>query len=181
MIQLPGSLRFFRKQQRRRWLVVLYCSMVVTFVVLGLARQRFLYGILIIQVINLPGLLGGVRVGGLVKTFNSEAAARREDYILRLGIASELKPIVTQLLDERETFERDRIHYRAYVLLRIGFLIAAVLYWVGSSSGSQWLMRNTPMLLWLAVIVVWSLPQLMILWIEPDLEPELSVANPSVS
>jgi hypothetical protein len=73
-------------------------------------------------------------------------------------------------LDERETHERDHVHFIAYTAARWGALLLMVLTVILSAWRAQWLVWMAPTFLFLLVLTLWSLPQSIILWTEPDVE-----------
>jgi hypothetical protein len=113
--------------------------------------------------LGLGAALGGVRSIGPVKPFVGlripfRSPAPRND-------AEE-----TPWLDEREQHERDRIHFRAYSIVRwLGLLILAAYAALGEMHVS-WFSRIGPFAVLVLVLVLWVLPQSIILWTEPDME-----------
>jgi hypothetical protein len=130
----------------RRWLVaVTYLSLVVVWALIW-ARGDSNGIILILLATILNGLiLGGYGRGGLIKPF----VARRND--------------------ERELHRRDRMHFQVY-----RFVIALVLlgYVLG---GDPFRYPHLSRALVLAGVVLGlTLPQALLLWMEPDVEAEES-------
>jgi hypothetical protein len=73
-------------------------------------------------------------------------------------------------LDERETDERDHVHYVAYTLARWLALFLFVLYGLLGAIHVPWFGHVGPFFFLLLTLVLWSLPQTLILWTEPDME-----------
>jgi hypothetical protein len=76
-------------------------------------------------------------------------------------------------LDEREIKRRDRIHFSAYTIVQVLVLIffffnSALLLW----KQQELLLKTDPLLFFLLTLTVWSLPQSILLWTEPDQETE---------
>lgn len=112
---------------------------------------------------GITGLLGGVRALGPVKLFASLRIPFRNP-APRDG--EEQAP----WLDEREQNERNRIHFHAYVVVRWLALLLLIAYAALGSLGVSWFNRIGPVAVLLLALVLWVLPQLLILWTEPDLE-----------
>lgn len=126
--------------------------------------------------IFLPPLLGGVRAGGAVKPFRGLRWAPLNDRDGTQTVFGKPQPIVLNSigsdfeLDERETHERDRVHFLAYTAARWGALAMLALTVIASTLRAEWLVWMTPTFLFLLVLTLWSLPQSIILWTEPDVE-----------
>jgi hypothetical protein len=128
------------------------------------------------------GLLGGVRGGGPVRAFRGVRwipwQTEGRDYNPLTSAApqslaqSQEDPHgdVYAPLDERETRERDRVHFIAYTLARWGTLAFLSVYLLLGALDVAWLGRVGPCLLFLLTMILWSLPQSLILWTEPDME-----------
>jgi hypothetical protein len=125
--------------------------------------------------IVLPALLGGVRGGGLVKPFRGVHWVPMQQ---QGGVQTLLKPAgLPQILqdislDERETHERDRVHFNAYTVARWFALLLFVIYGVLGAIHVAWFSRVGPFFLFLLTLTLWSLPQSMILWNEPAMEEQ---------
>ena len=73
-------------------------------------------------------------------------------------------------LDEREKRLRDRVHFLAHTLSRwFALLLFAVLIGLGVKDSTV-AARVGPVFFFLMNLVLWSLPQSLILWNEPDIE-----------
>lgn len=75
-------------------------------------------------------------------------------------------------MDERELGLHYRMHTKAYYLLQIFVPVGVLLLTPPEMHKSIWLVPLRIPMLWLLSMVVTSLPQSMILWTEPDMEPE---------
>jgi hypothetical protein len=73
-------------------------------------------------------------------------------------------------LDERERQDRNRVHFVAYTMARWLALGLLVVQLGASFAGTAWLMRIGNAAFFLLALVLWSLPQSLILWTEPDME-----------
>jgi hypothetical protein len=130
-------------------------------------------GHLFLIFIGLFALLGGVRVGGIVKPF-------RGVHWVPLPESDDVQTLLTPprtsaffegtSLDEREANERDRIHFIAYTLARWLALLLFVAYGLLGLLHVAWFNRIGPFFLFLLTLTLWSLPQTLILWTEPDME-----------
>jgi hypothetical protein len=82
-------------------------------------------------------------------------------------------PAQTQVpshLDERETRLRDRAHYTAYAVARWLTLALFAIYAALLVFNPVWANRIVPSFFFLLMWTVWSLPQSIILWTEPDMD-----------
>jgi hypothetical protein len=177
------------RRRTRRWLVGVFWGGLVPLLCVGfqgcffIARGSFAlntlnFALLVIFWITI--YLGGVRAGGWVKPFRTQKKARN---ILQPLFA---KPQPTQseliaqelAMDERESFQRDHIHFAAYFIARIMTLFLFALYCTLGFWNQELLRQAGPLLFFILMITLWSLPQTLILWTEPDLEPE---AEPEIA
>ena len=124
--------------------------------------------------------LGGYVPGGLIKPFNGKAPRRSDAPPPFLMLALRIyqpPPEETEFRsDERELRQRDRVHYEAYQAISVALPVIWVL--------ASWKLNAPRLLAWvpvsadamlyglvLAVIVVsLTLPQVILLWTEPDME-----------
>jgi hypothetical protein len=75
-------------------------------------------------------------------------------------------------LDERETLDRDQCHFLAYTVVRWSALAMLALYCGLGLWKPETLAALGPLFLYLLTLTLWSLPQSILLWTEPDLETE---------
>ncbi len=127
-------------------------------------------------------VLGGYGPSGLIKPFNGRAPRARpvpsslvELQLRATGVLENLNPEEYHN-DERELERRDRVHYQAYQ----GMCVLLALIWVLA----MWELHPphllptglVPILLNLvalpSVLLAVTLPQAILLWTDPDLEPE---------
>jgi hypothetical protein len=138
------------RRGNRRWLVaVTYLSLIALWAVIGtqggvvlLATSLFVNGI----------VFGGYGRWGLIKPFNTRTP---------FGSPTPWHN------DERELHRRDRMHFYAY---RIVVALMVLAYFLGRYPFQHPEMSNTLMLG--AVVLGLTLPQALLLWIEPDMEFE---------
>lgn len=177
----------FARRSTRRWIVVAYwCVMALSSAAFtrDFARHGFDFNcvVLVINVIICTGLLGGVRGGGPVRPFRGVRwipwATEWKDY----GILAAVMPqSLTQMtdsepsdvytpLDERETHERDRVHFIAYTLVRWLALLLFAVYGLFAFIWPAVLSEISPLFFFVLTVTLWSLPQSLILWTEPDME-----------
>jgi hypothetical protein len=134
-------------------------------------------------------LLGGLSFSGPVRLFSRWQRKFRihaEDRRAPAGFAWKyvVKPLNPPIdrLDEHDIAVRDRAHYLAYSALRWATIVA-----VFASGG--FILIDTPQqvahALYLlsvpAVVLLFSLPQAIILWTEPDLDPDRQLDPESAS
>jgi hypothetical protein len=173
----PFGLSFARRRTRRA-LVVAYWCFIAVYSCAFLPRGNFnWFGVLIaVQVfIQIPQMLGGVRAGGMVKPFRGIhwVPLQKSEDVQSLSIISGSPAHAEDAsLDERETGLRDRVHFVAFTLTRWLALFFFVLYGLIAVTHPAWLSQTGPFFLFLLTVTLWSLPQTMILWTEPDMEPE---------
>ncbi len=167
------------RRSTRRWIVVFYWLLVALIAYATLCYTirhggAFL-GIQIIQIlVLLPALLGGVRAGGAIKPFRglrSPVYAFMDQRMISLFHRDTAAEQEVEL-DERETRLRDRVHFVAYTVVRWLAMGLIVLYGIFGMTNPEWLGLTGPMFFVLLVLVLWSLPQSIILWNEPDVEAE---------
>ena len=173
-------------QSHRRTLVMLiYAALALAMAGLWFLDRWRVTGVYMIFATILVNrlLLGGYNFGGLVKPFSGRAPLR----------ASEPPPLLMLTLrvyrpapeerefsnDERELQQRDRAHYKAYQ----GLAVALAAMWLLA----DWQANAPRLLAWLpggpaiylyglvlaTVVVSQTLPQAILLWTEPDMEPDL--------
>jgi hypothetical protein len=169
------------KRRTRRWLVVGYWVLIVALYALMQRADTvnprhidFFHLFYPLQLlIFLPALLGGVRHGGLVKHFRGihfVPLQERDDTQTLFGKAD--PQIADADLDERETRERDRIHFLAYTAARwmVLALLVVLLVVLLCTDSTVWITRLSAAFFYLVALTLWSLPQSLILWTDPDME-----------
>ncbi len=180
MIQRDTYLGFsLRTRSNRRTLVIAYYAFVLALTSVPMMLGRQAWPLLLPQTLVLGGLLGGIQSGGAVKPYHRSMLGRDPDEspVQQLG----LDPATARLsesrrLDERETSERDRAHYLAYRGVH-GLMVAAAMFGVALYGlNPAWLLHQALPLLWLFAVIVFSLPQSVILWTEPDAMAEGTLA-----
>lgn len=132
-------------------------------------------------------VLGGYYFGGLVKPFNGRSP-RRPDFTPPFTFLAmrmwKPEPVESEYRnDERELEQRNRAHYASYQVL----MIALALGWLIS----DWVMKGSRLLAWMPVpadvllygfmlsacVVAITLPQSILLWMEPDMEESSELAG----
>jgi hypothetical protein len=149
------------RRSTRRMVVIAYAALMGVGIYEIPIRGNFReFGTLGPLLFLIPLMLGGVRRDGLVKPFQSSPS--------ELGFFRRRN----QGLDEREIEERDRIHYLAHNLTR---WLAAALFFAFTFCVQLYpaaLAQIGTTFLFVIALLLWSLPQCMILWTEPDVEAE---------
>jgi hypothetical protein len=172
----------FMRRRTRRWVVATYWVWVAYFSFLIL-RKEFRVGVdgvgaplLVSMVVTFPAVLGGVRSGGAVKPFRGFGWIRPMSRNDLVGLFEQPLAVSGNLdqsdddLDEREKRLRDRVHFLAHTLSRwFALLLFAVLIGLGVKDSTV-AARVGPVFFFLMNLVLWSLPQSLILWNEPDIE-----------
>ena len=171
-------------QARRRTLVILiYAALALLMAGLFLAdrwRTTGYYLVFATMLINRL-FLGGYDFGGLIRPFNGKAPRRNDQpppfLLLALRVYQPPPPDASYRSDERELQQRDRAHYTAYQAITVVLMPLWLL--------SQWstftprLLAHIPIspslfiygLVLATIIVALTLPQSILLWSEPDMEP----------
>lgn len=87
-------------------------------------------------------------------------------------------PISTVVLDEHDRSVRDRAHYLSYSALLFVILVVVPVVAAGFGRLRRQLWPDAALLIAGALLILFfSLPQTILLWTEPDLEPETSAAT----
>jgi hypothetical protein len=158
-------------RRQRRVLVVLYnlflllCSGVLLWKGMTGSFPMAIVG----QFFILGGVLGGIKIGGPVKAYE-ELSLPIGGRVQTLNLEGR-RPFDTTLgwpLDERERMQRDHAHYQAYRILRWTLCVAVVAYWLSLNWNYAWFISRGPVLSWTLLVYVLSLPQSVLLWIEPN-------------
>lgn len=175
-------------RRSRRVLVIGYYLFFIAFgTVLLWFRGPAKYGHLLPLTFYLATMLGGLTFSGPVRIF-SEWQRRFKDGSA-WGIDTNLphpwlsgRPLIDKQridrLDEHDIAVRDRAHYLAYSALRWPAIVAALFggFFLFDASPEQighvLLIASVP-----AAALFFSLPQAIILWTEPDLDPDPNAAN----
>lgn len=168
-------------RKARRWLVAIYWALMLV-VCIGFVRHQAHHGVEDMRpwgflpiFVGIVSLLGGVKVGGAVKLFSgrqymASPTPGDEGGLTLFRHQSIYPPDANGALDERERNERDTVHYTAYTIVRWLTLALFFLYaWFGAAHAA-WFPRVGPFFIFLLTLVLWSLPQSLILWTEPDVE-----------
>jgi hypothetical protein len=168
-------------QRSRRAVVIGYYGFFIAFAILFLWLRGPAKCVLLLPPTYLcAAMLGGLTTTGPVRLFSQWQrkfkdgsawgidASRPHPYLKGRPLIRPLEP-----LDEHDIATRDRAHYLAYSALRWPAIAAAIF-------GPLFLLDTTPaqvghLLLIVSVpvaVLFFSLPQAIILWTEPDLDPD---------
>lgn len=134
----------------------------------------FAPGALLSWLVLSPGLLGGVRAGGLVRPFSPRYGRTWYNFPLTELFLSHRRRREedTAPVDERDREVRDHAHYLAMSVLRLGALLLAVGVWAAMILRSACLAPLATFGCYALFIAAMTLPQAILLWTEPDLAPE---------
>lgn len=127
-------------------------------------------------IVFLPALLGGVRAGGMVKPFRGVHFVPLNERDAMQTLFGPPRPLVGSMpasdidLDERERLQRDSVHFVAYTWARWLALTLVAFQCVIGLASAAWMQRFGAAAFFLLALVLWSLPQTLILWNEPDVE-----------
>jgi len=168
------------RRRTRRWLVIGYWTIIFSVVsVVSLFHAKsgtFLrltaFGLPLI-VLLLPGLLGGDGKRGAVRAFQGPTSEEQSgaDYTNMTpdDITEQKRWEHENRLDERDVNLRNAVHYKAYSAVR---WIVCVAFFVLADPYDRMPSFSPQPLLLLLMLAVWSLPQSIILWTEPDMETQ---------
>ena len=184
LVMMGRRLDMAPRAHRRALVMLIYVTLAVLMAALFLVdrwRVSGCYLVLATFLIN-RFFLGGYNFGGLIKPFSGKPPRRSEappPFILLALRVYQPEPGESEYRsDERELSQRDLAHYLAYQVI----LCALVLLWLVS----EWKMYAPRLIAWLhasadlllygsilaAVMIAFTLPQAILLWTEPDMEPE---------
>lgn len=160
----------------RRLFVLGYCGVFFLLILLGVLWNPYVFLGGMMQSVALAAGLGGLRNGGPVKSFSGRqravgdlSATTASFPVQTLNLESQLptgKEMVR--LDERETTERDRAHFMAFRLLRFTAAPLCLLLTLALYDSPHLAVVYGPGVLWTVIMLMLTLPQLVILWTEPD-------------
>jgi hypothetical protein len=166
------------RRRTRRWLVIGFWTLALSLIlpisprigpggtILGLPSWWSIYFF-----VALIGFLGGNRDGGAVRAFEGRTPDKskmaNDTFMTPEDIAERKRRESEIRLDERDVNLRNAAHYKAYSALR--WIIFLVFPFTAAPPPREPLFLR-PFLLLTLFLVVWSLPQTLILWSEPDME-----------
>jgi len=175
-----------RRERRRALVVGIYAVFAALIVGLWFVDQWRSTGTYIYWAAMLACwlFLGGYYSGGLVKPFTGKVPRRSYSTPSLLLLKLRMYPAMAAdddhdyRNDERELHQRDRAHYQAYQAIAV----VAVTVWVVAYVGMEkphW-MAAIPMtpfqmfygLTLVTLMLIFTLPQCILLWTEPDMEAE---------
>ena len=173
-----------QRNRRRIVVAVIYCllaSLLVASYIFGSWRALSPYVIWAV-ILACRLFLGGYTPGGLVKPFNGKAPRNSERPPNVLALQLRVYPVLpgadgeAYRNDERELRQRDNAHYRAYQVLGISLIVP---WFICSVFGdpklfgwSEATVNHLCAVLLLAILALFlTLPQAILLWTEPDMEP----------
>jgi FtsH-binding integral membrane protein len=174
------------RTRRRALVVLIYAAIAAVMISMWFVDQWRATGTYIFWAAMLACrlFLGGYYSAGLVKPFTGKGPRQYDAppplLLLKLRL---YQPVLDDpdrrfRNDERELKQRDRSHYQAYQAVGMGVVIAWFAAYMGMLKPA-WLtwIPMTPFQLFYALMLVTlmlflTLPQCILLWTEPDLEPE---------
>jgi hypothetical protein len=173
------------QRSRRRAMIVLIYSL-IAILVIGTCASPALseMGAYVIwaAIFACRLFLGGYSAGGLVKPFNKRSQEQSEAapslLALKLRVYQPVSGVgLENSNDERELYQRDRAHFWAYQILGVSILVP----WITVSLLARPKLgllsyavanRITSGMLLGALALFLTLPQVILLWTEPDMEPD---------
>ena len=161
-----------KTRRQRRMLAVGYY---VLFVAMAAAEFRLgpkSWPVMIQAAFVMAILLGGISYEGPVKAYERLTVPLDQDGPQTLNLSGRRENRWWTPLDERERMERNQAHYTAYRILRWTVGLGAGAYVLSLNwtyAGGRWdLGKQLPVLVWMLVVYVLSLPQAVALWTEPQ-------------
>ncbi len=166
-----------KTQRQRRLLVVGYYVLFAAAASVGIWLGPKAWGDLFIFTLVLGGLLGGIQYEAPVKAYEEiRLPMAMGDGTQTLNLSGRRESRLWTPLDERERGERDHAHYTAYRILRWSIGVMALGYGFSlawTHPGARWdLGKQMPVLVWMLLVYVLSLPQAVVLWTEPPAPAE---------
>lgn len=161
-----------KTRRQRRALVVGYYVLFAAMAGVGFWLGEKSWGDLITFTLIVGGLLGGISYEAPVKAYEKLPVPLDQDGPQTLNLSGRKENRLWTPLDERERGERNQAHYTAYRILRWSLGLGAVVYVLSlnwTHAGARWdLGKQLPVLVWIALVYVLSLPQAVVLWTEPQ-------------
>jgi hypothetical protein len=168
------------RRRTRRWLVLSYWTIILLLVGVltqTIGKESTVFGMPLFwffwPVGILTGLLGGTRPNGAIRAFQGRSAEERSpidySFMTPYDIAEQKQRDNELRLDERDVNLRNAVHYQAYSAVR---WIALIAFFASGPPLAHEPVALRRFLLLLFFLVIWSLPQTLILWTEPDMEEE---------
>ena len=186
LVLLGRRVDMSRRARRRALVVGIYSVFAALIVGLWFVDQWRETGTYVYWAAMLAGwlFLGGYYRGGLVKLFTGKGPRRSDAAPSLLLLRLHMYPVVAGdddggfKNDERELHQRDRAHYQAYQGIAVVVLIAWMVAYVGMAN--HHFIAAIPMtpaqmfygMMLVMVMLIFTLPQCILLWTEPDMEAE---------
>ena len=156
------------RSKRRAYVVGYYACVTLLGMVWGvtLYRDSRLVAVLIPVLYMVSIAMGGVKAGGLVRPFSRfyDTTASTPEFLRTPSCP----------VDERDLRVRNQAHYTAYSVMRALGLICTLVIVAVVVLDPRRLVALVAFLLYPAYALLMSLPQAVLLWTEPDPEPEPS-------
>ena len=168
--------------RNRRMLVVAFYAVSLGLTLLAILYPRLFTTVLFTQTATLGGVLGGIRSGGPVKVFHEKPADPNRPIpdgsgIQQLNLAGRPRFNLLTPLDERDRTERDHAHYVAFRILYLVLAGLTLAFWIANELNLRAaIYAAAPMLCWTILILASTLPQSVILWTEPEPQPDQELA-----
>jgi hypothetical protein len=175
-----------KTRRQRRSLVVMYYLVFAAMAGVGVWLGPKSWGDLIIFTLVMGGLLGGIHYEAPVKAYEEiRMPIDMGDGTQVLNLSGRRLNRLWTPLDERERMERDHAHYTAYRILRWTLGVVIFGYWLSltwTRPGAVWdVGKDLPVLAWILLVYVLSLPQAVVLWTEaPGAAEELAVVRAGI-
>ncbi len=169
---------------RRTLVVLIYAAMAALMAGLWMIDKWHVTGVYLVFATIFVNrfFLGGYGFGGLIKPFSGKAPKRSDApppfLLLALRVYQPPAEQSEYRNDERELRQRDRAHYQAYQALSVSLVLVWLLadWKLNAPRLLAWIPVSADMLLYglvlATVIVSVTLPQVILLWTEPDMELE---------
>jgi hypothetical protein len=176
------------RRRRRKLVVFIYAAIAVVMTATWLQDHWHGTGsyVLYAALFACYMFLGGVNsYGGLVKPFNNKRPKTYDGpqpfVLLKLRTYLPIPGVGSDYLnDERELHQRGYAHYRAYQVVGLAavLILSVALFRMQNPEWFRWIPMSPGAmyygLLLIVVVLVLTLPQAILLWTEPDMEPEFA-------
>ncbi|MGA7158992.1 MAG: hypothetical protein WBY53_19255 [Acidobacteriaceae bacterium] len=158
-----------KTQRQRRLLVVGYYLLFTVMAGVGFWLWPKFLAALVQLAFVMAILLGGISYDAPVKAYERLPVPFDQDGPQTLNLSGRRESRRWwSPLDERERVERDHAHYTAYRILRWTLGVVALGYGLSLTWTYPSLGKELPVLVWMLVVYVLSLPQAVVLWTEPE-------------
>lgn len=151
----------------RRWLVLCCYAVLLTLILLVFSSISFAVRYVLTVVMTFA--LSSVQLVIFYKLAKDTVLPLKDDYQpIGLGLSRNVRPYISKL-DERQVAVRNAAYYKAYRIVAAYLLLMPIILTILITP----LNKNLLGIYWLSIfVVIYTLPQAVILWTEPDVPVE---------